>query len=350
MSKKTVRRLGAVFCAIGVLCWTSVLLLINSFAADGISNLTLECRTLWGDVLPDEQWNIYKVAELQTDGTYGLYGDFAQYPVSLEDTSASGLTDAAKTFENYAVLDSIVPYATGLSDSNGEVFFGDIPDGLYLVLGNSVVKDNETFTATPFLVNVTYDGSGETMNLIAYPKYTVVDVLGSDKYSVVKKWGNKVSEPEDPDAFVTVEIYCEGSLYDTVDLNAANDWRYSWESNGHYDWRVKEINVPSKYYVKYGSDGAELTVVNTLIDVLGGEDTRTTTTTTTTTTSTETTTVTTTSQTTNTSSTTTTVVTTVTTGGKLPQTGQLWWPVPILCIAGMVFVSAGLIVRSKDSE
>ena len=31
--------------------------------------------------------------------------------------------------------------------------------------------------------------------------------------------------------------------------------------------------------------------------------------------------------------------------GDLPQTGQLWWPVPILAIAGLILLLVGLIRR-----
>ena len=37
-------------------------------------------------------------------------------------------------------------------------------------------------------------------------------------------------------------------------------------------------------------------------------------------------------------------------GGKLPQTGQLWLPVPFLSIGGMLFMALGLHLRKKDSE
>lgn len=35
-------------------------------------------------------------------------------------------------------------------------------------------------------------------------------------------------------------------------------------------------------------------------------------------------------------------------GSKLPQTGQLWWPVPILACAGLVFFVIGLVRRRND--
>ena len=35
--------------------------------------------------------------------------------------------------------------------------------------------------------------------------------------------------------------------------------------------------------------------------------------------------------------------------GKLPQTGQLWWPVPVMTIAGTVLLTAGLIKKGKKN-
>ena len=34
-------------------------------------------------------------------------------------------------------------------------------------------------------------------------------------------------------------------------------------------------------------------------------------------------------------------------GGKLPQTGQLWWPVPALSAAGLILIAVGVRVNSK---
>lgn len=35
---------------------------------------------------------------------------------------------------------------------------------------------------------------------------------------------------------------------------------------------------------------------------------------------------------------------------NLPQTGQLWWPVPLLAVAGMALVMLGLIVNRRNSD
>ena len=34
--------------------------------------------------------------------------------------------------------------------------------------------------------------------------------------------------------------------------------------------------------------------------------------------------------------------------GKLPQTGSLWWPVPVLTAAGLILVCAGVMRRRRS--
>ena len=37
-------------------------------------------------------------------------------------------------------------------------------------------------------------------------------------------------------------------------------------------------------------------------------------------------------------------------GGKLPQTGQLWWPVPVLTCGGLGCIVVGLLRRRRDGD
>lgn len=37
-------------------------------------------------------------------------------------------------------------------------------------------------------------------------------------------------------------------------------------------------------------------------------------------------------------------------GGKLPQTGQLWWPVPVLILCGLLCIAVGLFRRRRTSD
>ena len=46
----------------------------------------------------------------------------------------------------------------------------------------------------------------------------------------------------------------------------------------------------------------------------------------------------------------TTVTTTTVTQEKAPQTGQLWWPVPILAVGGVVLLGFGVHLTKKDDN
>lgn len=46
----------------------------------------------------------------------------------------------------------------------------------------------------------------------------------------------------------------------------------------------------------------------------------------------------------------TTTETTTSTNQKLPQTGQLWWPVPLLLSVGLACVVVGLVRRRRDED
>ncbi|MBP3267295.1 MAG: hypothetical protein J6M07_03080, partial [Ruminococcus sp.] len=167
-------------------------------------------------------------------------------------------------------------------------------------------------------------------------------------------------------------------LFDTVTLNEENNWQHRWSSlENEYDWKVVERKIPVDYEVRIEYNETQYLIRNRHKTVMDwGEVTRPVTTTTTTTTtappvitgsdvgsSTETTH----SAVELTSTTATTLTTAVSTlpptsaqplqstytgGGrsKLPQTGQLWWPVAPLGLGGTLMVFTGMRLRSKKDE
>ena len=96
-------------------------------------------------------------------------------------------------------------------------------------------------------------------------------------------------------------------------LNAANNWRYIWENlDDRSTWTLVEEKVDG-YTVSITREGVTFVVTNTYVP-----------------------------ETPNTPP--------PTEPGKpdqpsLPQTGQLWWPVPLLLVGGLLLVVIGLIRR-----
>ena len=124
-----------------------------------------------------------------------------------------------------------------------------------------------------------------------------------------KLWDDKGYESSRP-ASVTVQLLRNGKVYDTVSLTADSDWMHEWDELPRYDkdgkeisWTVKE-NAVSGYTADIRQSGVNFTITNSIAKA------------------------------------------------KLPQTGSLWWPVPVLAAAGLVFLALGMLRRrlGRDDE
>lgn len=365
---KALHRAGTVLCIVGLVCCLLTGLLCGSVsAANGDVSLTLLCKTANGQALQGMHWEIYAVGGRGQDDQLELRGDFADFPVSLADTSATGLSIAAQTLENLAILNHLIPLDAQTANEYGTLCFEGLETGLYLVTGETLRLDDTYYIPTAFLAEIPADGS--VVDFSAHPKYLSVDAnRESWDYTVKKIWSNTDAQPEDHSDSVAVQIYRNGELVNTVDLSDENDWSYAWSADEFYDWRVLEIRVSEKYYVVYRSNETQYVIVNTYNSDYHNAFTQTTrelshTTTTTETTGSAMT------QTGNGMVTTAwlsgensdTMTQPISTGvsttaaavngdaiEKLPQTGQLWWPVPILGAAGLLLMAIGLRLRTKE--
>lgn len=359
---KMLQRIGTVLTIVGLVLWCTVGLVCSVSAEGEKGSLKLLCRTADEQALVGMHWDIYAVGGRVGADKLELRGDFADFPVSLADTTAMGLSAAAQTLENFAVLNHITPLDSQEADQSGTLSFDSLDQGLYLVAGEMLRQGDIYYIPTPFLVEIPVDGS--VVDFSAHPKYLSVDATKESwEYSVKKIWANTDAQPEEHSDFVMVQIYRNGVLVNTVELNESNDWSYAWTAKEFYDWRVLEIKVSEKYYVVYRSNETQYVIVNTYNNDYQNEVTHTTnvveqTTTTATTVSDQFETSLTsegtgvqTSVGTQTVPSETTVSTTVQISEdneKLPQTGQLWWPVPILGTSGLLLIAIGLRLRTKE--
>lgn len=302
-------------------------------------------------VLGEMEWKLYKAAERLEEGRYELVGSFSGYEVSLSDSSVSALADAASTLASYVATDTIEADAAVVGDASGKVVFETfengtaLSDGVYLVTADSVVSDGKRYTPAPMLVELA-SWSDTNAQLTIYPKFTVTDIEDEPvetEYTVTKIWeGENADGDTTRPVAVTVEIYRDGELAETVELNADNDWSYSWTDTEGSQWNVKEAEVPEHYTVVYRADSTDFVIVNTYENeepeptptpTVPAEQT----------------------------------VTPAPTeapsptpglnsgtgsgnGEKLPQTGQLLWPVPILVLAGIVLVALGFRFLKTDEK
>ena len=350
---------------------------------------------------------IYCVASVDAQGTFTAEGDFQKYPVRLNGLSQDQYADLARTLDAYARQDDLKPLKSSQTLNTGSVYFEDLQTGLYLVAGNSAAIDGKSYTADSFLVSLpskASDGS-LTYKVITRPKHITSEIPDTPETvsrRVLKLWQGDVEEfrPEK----LTVHLLKDGAVYDTVALTEDNSWRCTWENlpkyhtDGHLiRWQLTE-EVPEHYLVSLGQEGETFLLTNTYnpesdvvtrrvqkrwddigytrkrpasvtVELLNNGlvyDTRNLTaankwqytwenlpardkngkenvwtlreiepTGYTSTVKTEGDTF---------------IVLNSYKGTKLPQTGQLWWPVPLLCAAGLTLLAAGLVLKKRRGD
>lgn len=286
-----------------------------------------------GEAVEGIEYSIYKIATVTNYFKLELTEDFANYKVSLEGHDTNGWRALSTTLAAYAARDKIEPVAKDITDVLGYLRFGDLDTGIYLVVGKRFTVDQKTYIPEPFIVSLPYlnnDDSDWAYDLVAEPKYTtVVGELGETDISVKKVWDDN-ADTDRPETIV-VQLLRDGDVYDEQELGSFNNWEYRWAGlDANYTWLMIEKEVPDGYTLLVELDGADFTVTNSSDRVTN------------TPVPTETPVP--------TNPTTTTPRPTATDEPvKIPQTGQLWWPVPLLVGVGVIIFIAGFI-RWKKSE
>ena len=232
-------------------------------------------------------------------------GGKGPYPVSLEDLDSSGLRSLAQTLDAYVARDTLTPLLSQKTGEDGMVSFEGLSPGLYLVLGESYTQDNTVYTPSPMLFYLPGQGEdgGWEYKVTASCKFDQEETTDATVFRKVQKvWkdsGNQSKRPE----MVFVQLLENGAVVDTVALSEENNWEYTWEGlDASSRWQVAETNVPDGYTVTVTQEGTLFVVTNTY----PGK-----------------------------------------TPSKLPQTGLLWWPVPLLACAGLALVIAGAAARRR---
>ncbi len=363
---KVLDRFMAAVCAAAVMMFCMAGVMFIAAAEDETGTLTLWCAKD-DDIVSGMHWKIYRVGH-RTANDYVFEGDFAGYRATLGDKSKSMLdwdtetvAAAGETLKLKTIADSIPFRSDGYTDSDGKLSFPGLEDGLYLVCGDILEKDDVTYIPSALF----FEMSGEDTSLLnAYPKIILrKSRSGGSQYSVRKIWQNEEDQAWDESISITAEIYRDNVLYDEIMLNSSNNWTYSWDDREDHDWFVYEREISEGYTAAYMNNQTQFIIVNTYDSTIDIPDNPPGTTTT----STIITDITTTSTTAdidagndNAKNTTTAVTGTsgtkkpeaVTTQGdkKLPQTGQLWWPVIPLVCGGVLLLGAGVMLTKKEDD
>lgn len=272
----------------------------------GSITLQLEDATLKHKI-SDGTFALFQIASIDEQSsqlTYHYTNDFINNGMNLDDLNAEGF---ATHLADYANSQHLVGNIQEISAA-GTVIWDDLDLGLYLVVQTESSKGY--YHLTPFLIAVPMSQGTDviwTYDIVATPKLEPTPILPSEnELTVTKVW---IDSGENTPEQIEVQLFRNHEVFETVILNAANHWKYTWEGLSEaYQWTVKEKEVPEGYKVTYSYQEMEIMITNT------------------------------------------------STSERPPliQTGQLNWPIPVLAGMGIICFAAGWYItymkKEKDNE
>ncbi len=296
-----------------LLCLTSLVLPI---AAEDTYALNIDFMFNNGPV-GGAQFSVYRAIEPKDDA-FALTDAFAGYTVDLpEDADDPRWSVIAETLAAYVARDGITPDASGMTDAGGVLRLTGLEGGVYLIIGETVILGDVMLLPKPMIVSLPYtDAEGNVyFDFTVEPKCENRPIPSDElERRVIKIWkddGNETLRPHE----ITVQLLCDGDIFDERTLNEENGWGYTWTGlDAAHRWQVAEKEVPDEYTVEITQEGITFTVTNTCDNPPPPPPPP---------------------------------------PSTLPQTGMMWWPVPVLFGAGILFCvvgAAAYVIRGKKNE
>ncbi len=315
--------------------------------------------------------HVYRIATVSETGEFTLVAPFDSLGLDITEMSSISTHEQWKTIttklKNYVSNNSVSTYAEATSGSDGFADLGTVETGLYYGYSDPIEINGAKYiyydviapVPGPIMLdehgNSDWDGTWKNAayDVITIPKRESVKVGGDpEEFTVFKQWVDKGYEKDRPKS-IKVKIYCDGELFDTVELSSKNNWQYSWKYEKGHTFTVEEEVDGKKYNVMVSEGENSFVIVNSRKPQTppdsppGGDDTP------------------------NPGSDTPTPngggdtpgvlgairkmvgeLPAVLGARRLPQTGQLWWPIPVLAILGIILIGVGIRSekRRKKSE
>ncbi len=246
-----------------------------NLAADDNQKGSIKLKYLENTV-SDVHFALYKVADYQDNKFVGT-GDFVNYDesISFNPKDQNEWNSLANTLKAYILRDNVSSLQDNYTNRQYEIDFINLDKGLYLIIGDSIKSGKKTYKSAPFFVILPYqDKDTVEYNVTVKPKYqTNEDNPGGGggggggggttvKRKALKIWHN--DKEKDRPEYIEVELLRDGKVYDTVKLTAENNWRYSWDNlSDRYDWLLVEKDVPKDYKVSFDRKGITFVITNT---------------------------------------------------------------------------------------
>lgn len=247
------------------------------------------------------EFTIYRVGEIEEDGTITPLAAFRDYVPKSASSSAQVWSDATDKLEEDLTANKLTtarPAATARTNRSGAARFENLEQGLYFLRSTKAQSGGYMYTTLP----VFFSTSSRTI-AVKYSRQLLHEDL-----KIVKVWKDSCHPSRRPKS-ITIRLMRDGVKYSEITLPQKGKWEYTWKDlETRYQWTVEEDPITGYKKPEIRYENGLITVTNACNRPASHTNT------------------------------------------TLVQTGQLWWPVPVLLVAGLLLVIVGLIRRRGDSD
>lgn len=261
-------------------------------------------------------FTLYQAAEKEEDGTFVLTGEFAAAGTEVNDLSTDGLASLGSVLSAYIEKNHPQPVST-LQIKDGTCQWTGLEDGLYIAVGPLISRNGKLLEFSPVVAYLPYTDNGTRIRDLDSQVKPPAVVPQSGEYHVRKEWkdGTGDGRPERVEISLIQQDASGSKVYGTCVLNRENQWNYTWKNlPSGYAYTAIENNVPQGYTQTVRKEGSGTWITNTKPSAPGKN------------------------------------AASAVPSGKLPQTGQLWWPVPVLAAAGLLCLLVGFWKKVRDEK
>lgn len=265
---------------------------------------------------------LYKIASADQNFRFTAAPFFVSFQRYLNQTNTDWTTLADQLVIHVAEHKLTTQDQTVTGDDGTAKFPSDatnpLTPGMYLLIADNHRYNGSIFYSLPVIITLPGidPATGSLLSdIVVDAKYQKQD----DQLISIqaeKKWDDKNYESKRPEE-ITIILTKDGLEYDKKKLNKDNSWKTAWKDlDPIHSWNVKEVSVPG-YTVTQKTEKTgtvwKFIITNTYNSPGSGGSN----------------------------------------GNKLPQTGQLTWPIPWLASSGMVLFAFGwwlFFGHRKDSH
>lgn len=283
------RKLISFFLIVWILLVLPMTAFAQDFDSDHVGSISVTLMDPDGKTpITGAELSLYYVATVGLNSknnlSYAFTNVFKDCGCALDDPALSAKLDAF-------IKDNAVSAEKLVTDAQGNVTFTNLPLGLYFIQQTNIAEGYAP--CAPFLVTVpNHNADGYVYDVNASPK---TDVEKLTDITIKKVWNTGSSAKAS--SSVTVQLLKDGAVVETATLSAQNNWQITYADLPESDaYSIVEVNIPRGFTATYSQNGYVFTVTNS---------------------------------------------------ASLAQTGQLIWPIPVLAIAGLALIIAGIAVLRK---